>query len=90
MCRQMQIIGRNHNRGARPSAVILRNIQLLFNMADRATRGAKPAISYASLHNLCNIHFEKKRKQPRKAKGKFYEAVRVIEKRNGRDTVLHT
>ena len=24
----------------------LRNIELLLNMADRATRGAKPAISY--------------------------------------------
>ena len=59
-------------------------------MADRATRGAKPAISYAALHNLCNIDLEKKRKQPRKSKGKFYEAERVIDRRNGRDTVLHT
>ena len=57
---------------------------------NRATQGTKPAISYAALYNLCNIHLEMERKQPKKAKAKFYAAERVIERRNGRDTVLHT
>lgn len=55
-------------------------------MADR-TRGAKPAISYAALHNLYNIHSEKKRRQPRKATGKFFEAEKIIARRNGHATV---
>ena len=59
-------------------------------MADKIrTRGAKPAISYAALHNLCNIHTEKKKRQTRKATGKFFEAERIIAKRNGHATVLY-
>jgi hypothetical protein len=42
-------------------------------MADcMATRGAKPAISYSALHNLSNIYSEKKKKQAKKATGKFF------------------
>jgi hypothetical protein len=58
-------------------------------MANRIrTRGAKPAISYAALHNLCNIHTEKKRRQTSKATGKFIEAERIIARRNGQATLL--
>jgi hypothetical protein len=52
-----------------------------------ATRGAKPAISYSALHNLSNIYSEKKKKQAKKATGRFLEAERIIERRNGRESV---
>lgn len=91
-------IARNCNPDARyqRSAVINTNdeyikIQLFKNsdMAERATRHAKPVIAYSSLHNLCDvIRAEKRRKHGKKTIGKFYKAERIIERRNGPNTVL--
>jgi hypothetical protein len=52
------------------------------------TRSATPAIAYRDMHNLCNINIERRRKAVKKAKTKYFEAERVIERRGGRGTVL--
>ena len=48
----------------------------------RATRGAKPAISYSALHNLSNVLY-----LGEKAKGRLFEAERLIYRRIRRQTV---
>ena len=53
----------------------------------RATRGAKPAISYSALHNLSDIYSEKKKKHAKKAKGRLFEAERLIYRRIRHHTV---
>ena len=57
-------------------------------MANRATRHAKPVIAYSSLHNLCEVIYEEKRRKHRKKPiRKYYEGERITERRNGPNTV---